>query len=185
MEKEFRYPYTTVFQFTVQVDDSGQPYAERTRKGRIAWILLGLLIAGVSGWYVVSRGGLDGSLRQVAIPAGIGLFALVGVVVEPILGSDRSRVFEDGDRYYIQILPCSRWYLLAFGAGAIATGTLAFLRVRVPGLVRSAGPAPGSDSARLAEAIPFGEFVVMFVAVVVAVVALQKALEGRLLIVPK
>lgn len=185
MPREFEYPYTDAFEFTVEVDESGQPYAERTTAGRIASSLVGLVVAAVAGWFLVSSGGPDGRLLSTGVPAVIGLFALVGVVVEALVGSSRSRVIEDGDRYYLKMLACNRWYVLAAGVALVGTGVVTFLGVRAPSILGSAGPQQGSSLVALAESVPFAEFGLLFVTVVLGVIALQKATAGRLLIVPK
>lgn len=185
MAREFEYPYTSLFEFNVEVDESGQPYAERKRAGRVVWLVFGLLVAGIAGWFLLSSDGPDWRQLSTAIPAVIGLFAIVGVAAELVFGSDRSRVIEDGGRYYLKMLTCSRWYVGAAGVALAATGVSTFLSVRAPDVLGSAGPQQGSSIVALAETIPFGEFVLLFVAVVLAVIALQKAVAGRLLIVQK
>lgn len=185
MPREFEYPYTDAFEFTVEVDESGQPYAERTTAGRIASSLVGLVLAAVAGWFLVSSGGPDGRVLSTGVPAVIGLFALVGVVVEALVGSGRSRVIEHRDRYYLKMLACNRWYVLAAGVALIASGVATFLGVYAPDLLGSAGPRPESGLVTLAASVPFGEFVLLFVAVVLGVIALQKATSGQILIVPK
>lgn len=185
MAREFKSAFTDEFDFTVELDESGQPYVERGTGGRVGWMVLGLFVVGIVGWYLVSYEGSEGWLLSVATPAAIGAITLVGVVAEPIFGSDRSAVVEDKHgRFYLEMMTCSRWYVTAAGVGVLATGASMFLSVRAPDLV-SARPGRGSGLVSLAESVPLGEFVLLFVAVVVALYAFMKAYEGRMRIVEK
>lgn len=183
MAEVFEFVYTDEFDLRVESDESGELYVERTAAGRIAWMLLGLFVVAITVWFALRYEGTEGWLLTEATPAAIALFVVVGMVAEATVGTDRSAVFEEDGTYYLEMMPSSRWYVVAASVTVLSAGVSLFASVRAPGIAGSGGRRTGL--AALAESVPFGEFVVIAVAVVISLALLKKASSGRMPIRPK
>lgn len=182
MPNEFRFLLTDEFDIAVERDDSGDLFVERDVASRAAWMVLGLFVVCVCGWFVLRYDGGEGWFLSTATPALIALSSAVGVVAEPLVGSDRSGVVEADGAYYLEMMTSSRWYVAAASVGVLGAGVSLFLDVRAPGAVDAGGRRRGV--AALVESLPFGEFVVLAVAVAASLWLLNRVRTGRMRIRP-
>lgn len=183
MPREFEFALTDEFDIAVEEDESGGMYVERSTATRVAWMVFGLFVVAASAWFAVGYDGSEGPLLTVVTPSVIALFALAGVVAEPVFGSERSAVVESNGGYFLEMMTASRWYVAAASVAVLMTGVSMFLAVRAPGVVQTRGRRSGMVS--LAESLPFGEFVVLLAAGLLALWLLQRVRRGRMRIEPK
>lgn len=181
--KEFEFAFAEDSTLAVEQNEDGELYVERSTAGRVAWMLLGVSIAAIAGWFLLRYDGTETWLLSVGTPSAIAVLALIGVLAEVVTGSERSSVVLEDGGYYLEMMASSRWYVGAASIAVLTTGVSLFLNIRGPEATRSAGR--GSGLAAIADAVPLGEFVVLAVALLLSLLILQKAREGRMRIEPK
>lgn len=181
--REFEYAFAEESELHVEEDENGDLYVERGTATRIAWMLFGVFVAAIAGWFLLRYDGSEGWLLSVGTPSAIAVLALAGVVAEAVAGTERSAVVQEEGGYYLEMLSATRWYVGAASVAVLATGVSLFLDVRSGGATDSAGR--GRGLAALADGIPFGEFVVLLVTFLVSLLIVQKARDGRMAIHPK
>lgn len=179
MSKTFEYPHLEDNEFTVEREDSGELYRDRPWRNRLAVVAFGLLLALGSVYFVWQFQRRGESLAVVLAPALIGVPAAVGVLAELIVGSDRSAVVERREKYYVEMMPVSRCIVSGLGIMAFFFGLALFQGARN-------GMSGGSPRSRglvaLVSAIPFGEYLALLAAVVVAFVLLNMSRKGLALV---
>jgi hypothetical protein len=150
MGEKYEYAYVQG-ELTVQTDESGEMYVERSRLKRIFWMGLALSIAALLVFMLLLTEGIF-----TRVVWGVAILVLVGgAVVEPILGGTRSEVKESEDAVYVELIPVSRSMVAAGGIMAIWWALAMLLRLVDPGGAAGYARTTGWILS-LAELIPFG-----------------------------